>query len=132
MANATAITVTTLTANAAGIAQPTADVLDTGTAAVTLPAAVGGLSGLVVLEVRNGAAAANDLTVSVLAGDKPPAERAGLGALATVIAQNATKIIGPFEAARFIQDDGSLSVTFTPAAGTIAATIRCYKLPKGA
>jgi hypothetical protein len=130
MANATAITVTELTENTAGIARPTGDTLDTGTAAVTLAAAVGGLSGHVILEVTNNAAAANDLTVSVLAGDRPPAERAGLGALDTAIAQNATKIIGPFESARFIQDDGSLSVTFTPAAGTIAATIRCYKMPK--
>lgn len=132
MANATAITVTTLTANAAGIAQPTADVLDTGSAAVTLDADVGGLSGLVLLEVTNTAGAANNLTVRVQAGDQPPAERAGLGPLDTVIAQNATKIIGPLEAARFIKADGTLEVTFTPAAGTIGASIRCYRLPKGA
>jgi hypothetical protein len=130
MANAVAITVNTLVADTAGIVQPTGDTLDTGTVAVTLPAAVGGLSGEVWLEVRNNAATAVNLTVSVLAGDNPPALRAGLGALDTVIAQNATKIIGPLESARFIQDDGSLSVTFTPASGTLAATIRCYKLPK--
>ena len=130
MANATAITLTTLTPDTAGIAQPTADVLDTGTAAVTLAAAVGGLSELVVLEVKNTAGAANNLTVSVLAGDNPPAQRAGLGSLDTVIAQNAVKIIGPFESARFIQDDGKLNVTFTPASGTIGAEIRCYKIPR--
>jgi hypothetical protein len=36
----------------------------------------------------------------------------------------------PFESSRFIQTNGSLSVTFTPASGTIGATIRCYRLPK--
>lgn len=127
MANATAITVTELTGNVAGVAQPTADTLDTGTSAVTLAAAVGGESGRVLLFVTNTAAEA--LTVRVLAGDRPPAERAGLGYLDTSIAQNVTKIIGPLESARFIQDDGSISVTFTPG-GTIAATVRCYKMPK--
>ena len=130
MANASAITVTDLTPNAAGIAPPTADVLDTGTAAVTLAADVGGQSELILLEVTNNAASAVNLTVTVLAGDNPPAQRAGLGNLATVLAQNAVKLIGPLESARFIQDDGSLSVTFTPASGTLAASIRCYKIPR--
>lgn len=130
MANATAITVTALTPDSAGVAQPTADVLDTGTAAVTLAAAVSGQSELVILEVKNTAGAANNLTVTVVAGDNPPAQRAGLGGLDTVIAQNATAIIGPLESARFIQDDGKLNVTFTPAAGTIGANIRCYKIPR--
>lgn len=130
MANAAAITVTTLTPDTAGIAQPTADVLDTGTAAVTLAAAVGGQSELVILEVTNNAASAVNLTVSVLAGDNPPAQRAGLGDLDTVLAQNAVKIIGPLESARFIQDDGKLNVKFTPASGTLAASIRCYKIPR--
>jgi hypothetical protein len=130
MANASAITVNVLTPDTAGIAQPTADVLDTGTAAVTLAAAVGGQSELVLLEVTNNAASAVNLTVSVLAGDNPPAQRAGLGDLDTVLAQNAVKIIGPLESARFIQDDGKLNVKFTPASGTLAASIRCYKIPR--
>jgi hypothetical protein len=130
MANATAITVTTLTPDTAGIAQPTADVLDTGTAAVTLAADVGGQSELVLLEVTNNAASAVNLTVTVLAGDNPPAQRAGLGSLATVLAQNAVKLIGPLESARFIQDDGKLNITFAPASGTLAASIRCYKIPR--
>lgn len=131
MANATAITVNELVPNVAGVLRPTADVLDTGTAAVTLEADVKGESGLILLEVTNTADAANNLTVSVLAGQDPPAQRAGLGALDTVIAQNATRIIGPLESARFIKGNGRLAVTFTPAAGTIGAQVRCYKLPKG-
>lgn len=128
MANATAITVNSL-AEGGNVALPTADIMDTGTSAVTLAAAVGGESSRVILIVTNTAAA--NLVVSVLAGDKPPAERAGLGALTTAnIAQNASRVLGPFESARYIQDDGSLSVTFTPASSTIACNVTCYKLPK--
>lgn len=128
MANATAITVTDLSANSQ-VAQPTADVLDTGTAAVTLPASVGGKTDRLMLEVTNTAAA--NLTVDVLAGDNPPSHRAGVGALTkSGIVQNAVWLFGPFEAGRFLQDDGKLNVKFTPASGTIGVTIRLYRLPK--
>lgn len=128
MANATAITVTDLTANAV-TARPTGDTLDTGTAAVTLAAAIGNVANRVIIEVTNTAAA--NLVASVAAGAEPPALNAGQGALASAnIAQNAVVYMGPFESGRFIKADGSLSVTFTPASGTIGATIRCYRLPK--
>jgi len=131
MANATALTVTALTANTAGIALPTADVLDTGTAAVTLDADVAG-NGMVLFEFTSAASTAVNTTSTILAGDNPPAQRAGLGNLATVCAQNVVKLVGPLETARFIQSDGKISVTVTPASGTIGATIRCYSLPKTA
>lgn len=128
MANATAITVTDLTANAV-TTRPTGDTLDTGTAAVTLAAAIGGVGSRVILEVTNTAAA--NLVASVAAGDDPPAQNAGIGALTSSnIAQNAVVYLGPFETGRFGQNDGSISATFTPASGTIGATIRCYRLPK--
>lgn len=128
MANATAITVTDLTANAV-TTRPTGDTLDTGTAAVTLAAAIGGKGSRVILEVTNTAAA--NLVVAVAAGDDPPAQNAGIGALTSDnIAQNAVVYLGPFETGRFGQNDGTISATFTPASGTIGATIRCYRLPK--
>lgn len=128
MANATAITVTDLTANAV-TTRPTGDTLDTGTAAVTLAAAIGGVGSRVILEVTNTAAA--NLVASVAAGDDPPAHNAGIGALTSSnIAQNAVVYLGPFETGRFGQNDGTISATFTPASGTIGATIRCYRLPK--
>lgn len=128
MANATEITIHDLAANSQ-LQQPTADVLDTGTAAVTLGAALKGQSDLVVLEVKNTATA--NLTVAVLAGDYPPAHRAGLGALTkTGITQDQVWYFGPFEAGRFIQDDGKLNVTFTPASGTIGVEIRCFRVPR--
>lgn len=136
MANATAITLTEAVANGA-VAQPTADVLDTGTAAVTLPLALAGKGAdRVILEVTNTAAAA--LKVEVLAGDNPPAQRAGLGdaILVAAAAQNAVNIFGPFDSSRFIQNDatskGRLDFKFTPASGTIGVSIRAYRLPKSA
>lgn len=128
MANATAITVRDLAANSQ-IQQPTADVLDTGTAAVTIDADLKGQTDLVVLEVKNTAAA--NLQVDVLAGDFPPAHRAGLGNLTkSGITQNQVWLCGPFESGRFIQDNGKLSVKFTPASGTIGVEARCYRLPR--
>lgn len=136
MANAVAITLTAAVANGA-VAQPTADVLDTGTAAVTLPLALGGIGAdRVILEVKNTGAQA--LLVEILAGDNPPAQRAGLGAktLVAAAAQNDVNIFGPFDGSRFLQNDatsnGRLDFKFTPASGTIGVTIRAYRLPKSA
>lgn len=129
MANAVEIVVTKLEANAAGVV-PTGNVLDTGTAAVTIPAKVGGDGGRLILEVTNNSAGANNLTVAVKAGSGRQAIRGGLGDLETTIAQNATKVIGPFETQRVGQSDGDISVTFTPAAGTLAAGIKAFWLPK--
>ena len=136
MANAAAITLTAPTANGA-VAQPTADVLDTGTVAVTLPLALAGKGcDRVILEVKN--TAANALKVEILSGDNPPALRAGLGDLTLVAAaaQNEVNIFGPFDASRFLQNDstskGRLDFKFTPASGTIGVTVRAYRLPKSA
>ncbi|MFN3652349.1 MAG: hypothetical protein ACK47B_22465 [Armatimonadota bacterium] len=129
MANASAIAVTDLVANGAA-ARPVGDVLDTGTGTVTLSAPVAGESDRVVLEVTNtqGAAA---LQVAVKAGANPPAFRAGLGDyVPSALAAGATALYGPFESARFVGAGGALQVAFTPASGTIGATIRCYRLPK--
>ncbi len=131
MANASAITVTALTANTAGVVPPTATVLDTGTAAVSLDADVAG-SGYVLFEFTSNHASAVNTTFAIVAGENPPAQRAGLGNLDTVCAQNVTKLVGPLETARFIRKDGKIRVTTTPASGTIAASIRCYLLPKTA
>jgi hypothetical protein len=136
MANATAITVNDLVANT-GNAGPTADVLDTGTAAVTLPLNLAGKgSDRVVVRITNTAAAA--LKVDVLAGDNPPAMRAPLGdkELVAALAQNGVIYAGPFESSRFLHNDsgtdGRLDLTFTPASGTIGVSIVAIRLPKSA
>jgi hypothetical protein len=136
MANAAAITVTACVANSK-VTQPAVNTLDTGTAAVTLPLALGGVGAdRVIVEVTNTAAAA--LKVEILAGDNPPAMRAPLGdkELTAALAQNGVEVFGPFEASRFLQNDagtdGRLDFKFTPASGTIGVTIRAYRLPKTA
>lgn len=128
MANATAITLNDLTANGS-IAAPTAQVLDTGTAAVTLETAATSEMDRIIIEVTNTAAA--NLTVTIEAGEYPPAWRKHLGDVTSAnIAQNGRRIFGPFESARFAQADGKLQVTFTPASGTITGSFVAYKLPK--
>lgn len=129
MANATAITVTPLVENTA-LAQPTADVLDTGTDPVTLSFTPDGDCHNILLEFINTAEAADAMAVKVLAGDNPPAFRSGLGDLSISVAQNAVRYL-VLESARFMQSDGKINIVFTPANGkTQTMTVRCYKLPK--
>lgn len=128
MANATSLTVNNFTANGS-TANPTADVLDTGTSAVTLYADVDGETDRVIIRVTNSAAA--NLTVTAVAGDNPPAQRAGVGGFTSGnIAQNGVLWLGPFESARFVQNDGTIGFTFTPASGTINCSAQLFKLPK--
>lgn len=71
----------------------------------------------VVLDTAGDAA-----TVTVKAGDNPPALSAGQGDLAVTCSDNATSWIGPFESARFMQDDGSMDVDIDDETGvTITA-----------
>jgi hypothetical protein len=129
MANASAITIRPLTENTV-LAQPTADVLDTGTDAVTIPITPAGDTHNILLEFTNTAQAADTMTVKILAGDNPPAQAAGLGDLTFTVAQNAVKYL-VLESARFMQSDGKINITITPANGkTQTMTVRAYKLPK--
>lgn len=129
MANATAITLRSLTENTP-LAQPTADVLDTGTAAVTVPLTPGGDTHNILLEFTNTALAADDMTVTVLAGDNPPAFRNTLGDLEFAVGQDEVYYL-VVESARFMQSDGKINIKFTPAATkTQTMTVRAYQLPK--
>jgi hypothetical protein len=126
MANAAVLTVTELTAND-WKAQPSGAAFDTGTVAVTVYGTIDPYkSGQIVMEVSNGGTAA--LTATVLAGDEPPAFRAGLGNEAQSIGAGSAWMFGPFETARFMQDDGTFGLPLTPT-GTIAGTVRVYALP---
>jgi hypothetical protein len=63
-------------------------------------------------------------TIIVAAGDNPPASTAGLGAITTTIVgttnalTTGTKWVGPFESARVLQNDGSMTITISGAAFT--------------
>ncbi|MFJ6615450.1 hypothetical protein ACIQPT_34820 [Streptomyces sp. NPDC091289] len=61
------------------------------------------------------------LTITVKAGDHPPALAAGQGDLAVSVAFGATQFIGPFESGRFVQNDGSMLIESTTTTGTITA-----------
>lgn len=126
MANPSAITVTACSANSA-VNQPAVQTIDTDG---TVPIAVGGAMDRLILEVINAAAAA--LTVTIKAGDNPPSPLAADLAIALAATGTATdkRIIGPFESARFLQDDGTVNVAFLAASSTPNATVRCYRLPK--
>lgn len=129
MANATAVTVNALTSETV-LTQPTADVLDTGTTAVTIPVTPNGDTHRLLLEFTNTAAAADTMTVKILAGDTPPALQNSLGDVSFTVAQDAVRYI-VVDSAQHMQSDGTISITVTPAATkTQTASIRAYKLPK--
>lgn len=129
MANATKITLQDLTANTV-LAQPTADVLDTGTDPVTLPLTPAGGTHRILIEVTNTAAAADTMTVAVLAGDQPPALESALGDLSFTVAQNAVAYV-VLDSSRFMQSDGTILIKVTPASTKAqTAKFRAYRLPK--
>ncbi len=129
MANATAITLNAITAETV-LTRPTADVLDTGTTAVTIDLTPAADTHRVLLEFTNTAEAADTMTVSIAAGDTPPAMEASYGALSFTVAQSAVKYV-VLDSSRHMQSDGTIEVTVTPASTkTQTATIRAYKLPK--
>lgn len=78
------------------------------------------------LEAIAGSNSGDGGTVTVKAGVNPPAFQSGLGDLAVVLADSATKLIGPLESSRFVQADGSINVDVTSFVGTF----RAYRLPK--
>lgn len=126
MANPASITVTDCVTNSA-INQPSTQAFDTDG---DIPIAAGGRMCDLILEIINTDNVA--LTVTVKAGDNPPSPLAADLAIALAATGTATdkRIIGPFESARFMQDDGTVLVNFLAASGAPAGTIRAYRLPK--
>jgi hypothetical protein len=65
----------------------------------------------ILIRVTNTEGSTN--TVTIAAGDSPPALAAGLGALVvTVAASTGVQYIGPLESGRFLQDTGDLHIDF--------------------
>jgi len=63
-----------------------------------------------------------NVTITVLAGDDPPAFRSSLGNLTVTIANGTSETwIGPFESARFVNETGYLLVNTNSTDGTIEA-----------
>ncbi len=126
MANPANLTVTDLTANDM-TAQPAGDAIDTDGDVPILAADLGGASERLLIEVTSGIA---DLDVTIRHGDNPPAVREGLGDHTERLGLGAVGIFGPYESARFMQNDGRIIVNFDAAAGSATATVRTYLLPK--
>jgi len=107
----TAVTPTALVLNAMS-----ADILDAGGTAIgtaatdTFSIAADGRSGARLL-LKFLVDASGD-TITILAGDRPPSPLAGLGNLDLVLAANDVRYI-IIEAARFMQDDGTIRVDCT-------------------
>jgi hypothetical protein len=126
MANPASLTITELVKNAA-LNQPATQAIDTdGT--VNCPTA--GLTDRLIMEIINTDDAA--LTVTIKAGTGSQALIAADLVVALAATGSATdkRIIGPFEAARFMKEDGSIDVAFLAAAGAPACTVRVYRLPR--
>ena len=81
--------------------------------------AAGNRTDRMVLYITDGGAGD---TVVVTAGDKPPGERAGLGALSVTMAASDTKWL-VIEGSRYLQDDGTLLITCTNDANITIAPV---------
>lgn len=114
---------------AAGLADPAGTAIDAtngmnvALASTAIPA--GPTARNLFLRVANTAASAKN--VIVRAGVYPPAFRQGLGDLTVNVVNATTKWVGPFEAARFTQADGSINIDFD--AGT-TGTITAFLSPE--
>lgn len=61
-------------------------------------------------------------TFTIVAGDRPPSPRAGLGADTIAVAANNTHAYAP-DVSRCMQDDGTIIVTCTDAGANLAAVL---------
>lgn len=120
----TAVTVTTLTANA-GTAEPAGTTADPTNDHSVDP---GGPTDLLLIRFAN--TNGTDRVATIVAGDSPPALNSGQGDLSiTVPATSGVRWVGPLESARFIQSDGLVHVDL---AASFAGTVTAYKVPRTA
>lgn len=119
----TTISLTTMTTGAV-----TADILTTaegGTQVTTGNVAVidcGGRAHDVVITLFASSAS----TVTIQAGDDPPAKRAGLGASSALTIPAGDALLLCVEGARFMQDDGTIRLTV----GANTVVVGAYRLPR--
>lgn len=118
-----AVTITELTANSAS-ANPAGT-----TVVVANGAVINGVkdSSRVLVRLRN--TDASPRVATFLAGDNPPALRAGVGNLEVTVPASTGDVLVVLESARFLQSDGTIQVDF---AASFAGTISAVRLPKAA
>jgi len=125
------------TLNSAGTAIDAANGMNIALASSAIPAKAG--ADRVILYVQNSFAGTKTVTVKAGAGVAAPSnfgsgypipsQEQGYGDLTTgnLTASTGTAFIGPFEAARYIQTDGSINVDF---AASMTGTIWAVRLPR--
>ena len=121
---------TAITPRVLAINVMSADILDANGTAATTPTdgwviAAAGVGGDRLL-LKFLADASGD-TVTIVAGDRPPSQRSGLGNLSLVLAASDVRYVC-VEAGRFLQDTGAIHATCTDAGTTCDA----FLLPKNA
>jgi hypothetical protein len=128
MANPASFTVNDLNVNSS-LTLPSVQVVDTDGTVYTGTAP--GKFDRVLFAIENKAATA--CTVAIKAGDQPPAFRQGVGdysvSMAATGSAGAKRMFGPFESARFMQDDGTIGLSFAKASGSTNVEVICYRLP---
>lgn len=116
----------------AGILQPAGTAIDQANgmnvalASSAIPSASG--ADRLILQVANTAASPFNFILRAGASN-PPAFRSGLGDLTVSVTNATTKLIGPFDPARFVQTDGSLNIDFGVG---FTGTINAYLDPRTA
>jgi hypothetical protein len=119
----TAVTVTALSGNS-GVAQPAGTTIDPTNGHVINNAKPEQL----ILRVTNTNGTQRTLTIK--AGDYPPAVAAGLGDYTIVIAATTgVAIVGPFESGRFLQSDGTLQIDCE---ASMAGVIQAFEVTRKA
>lgn len=115
-----AISITSLTANDGTVATYGTPVSANG----AVISAGGDTSGL-FLHVKSGSGTAG--TVTIGAGDNPPAFRQGIGPATIVVAANSERMI-VLESARFAQNDGTIEVDWSASLDTVGR-VAAYRFP---
>lgn len=124
----TNLPLTPLVANS-GVAEPAGTAIDQANgmnialASSAIPAA-GGARHL-ILQIKN--TFAGTKVVTIRAGVNPPSMRAGVGDITFTAVASANTFIGPFEAGRVLQADGSINVDF---ASGITGTVNAFLVPR--
>lgn len=78
-----------------------------------------------LLRVYNTAVSAK--TVTIVAGDYPPAIASGQGGLTVSVGASGIQWLGPFESGRFLQKDGTLEVDLESG---FTGSLTAFKVPK--
>lgn len=119
-----AVTVSAVPSGGSGLANPAGTAINPANGA-NIPGA--GDSGKLLIRVTN--TNASNRTVTVKAGNNPPALRSGLGDLTITVPATTGDTLIVVESARFMQADGSINVDF---GASMTGIISAVRLPKGA